>query len=462
MSEGREMTYVSLFSGIEAASVAWAPLGWRPLAFAEIERFPSKVLAERFPDVPNLGDVTKVDWSPYRGADVVVGGSPCFVAGTPVTTARGVIPIEDVVVGDLALTHEGRWRAVLATGSTTSDTVVVKGQGTAAIECTPGHPFWARERHGRSTRVNGKAVRVVDIGEPEWVRADGMDHLYWFCPSEIEPLPVPEFEPSDFTYQTRGEGHLRGFELSEAFFRFVGMWLGDGWANIHRRRERRDSVMKRVYICCAKGEESDMASMLEETGLHWHRSEERTTYRFTCSSNQLYDWIVGNFGVHADGKTLPGWVFGMRDEWRRALYDGYLSTDGHRAGRNMRSASVSRCLTVGMKTLAATLGIVTSVVRTESKRRLEIEGRKVNERPYYTQTYYERSRSAFSMDGGWWGLVRSVSPGSRDVTVYNLEVEGDNSYAADGIAVHNCQSFSVAGNRGGVGRPARSPHARVR
>ena len=42
--------------------MAWAPLGWRPLAFAEVDAFPSAVLRERFPSVPNLGDVTKVNW----------------------------------------------------------------------------------------------------------------------------------------------------------------------------------------------------------------------------------------------------------------------------------------------------------------------------------------------------------------------------------------------------------------
>ena len=70
--------YVSIFSGIEAASVAWEPLGWRPLAFSEIEPFPCAVLKHHYPEVPNLGDITKIDWSPYVGsADVVVGGSPC-------------------------------------------------------------------------------------------------------------------------------------------------------------------------------------------------------------------------------------------------------------------------------------------------------------------------------------------------------------------------------------------------
>ena len=75
------MRYVSLFSGVEAASVAWSRLGWEPLAFAEVDEFPSAVLACRFPDVPNLGDVCKIDWKEfherYGAVDVLVGGSPC-------------------------------------------------------------------------------------------------------------------------------------------------------------------------------------------------------------------------------------------------------------------------------------------------------------------------------------------------------------------------------------------------
>lgn len=70
--------YVSIFSGIEAATVAWHPLGWEPLAFSEIDPFPSTVLQHHYPDIPNLGDITKIDWSPYVGAaNIVVGGSPC-------------------------------------------------------------------------------------------------------------------------------------------------------------------------------------------------------------------------------------------------------------------------------------------------------------------------------------------------------------------------------------------------
>lgn len=75
------MRYVSLFSGIEAATVAWEGLGWEPMCFCEVEPFPCEVLKAHYPDVPNLGDVTKVDWRGFRNAngrpDLLAGGSPC-------------------------------------------------------------------------------------------------------------------------------------------------------------------------------------------------------------------------------------------------------------------------------------------------------------------------------------------------------------------------------------------------
>lgn len=62
------MKYVSIFSGIEAATVAWHPLGWEPLAFSEIDPFPSTVLQHHYPDIPNLGDITKNRLEPVCGS----------------------------------------------------------------------------------------------------------------------------------------------------------------------------------------------------------------------------------------------------------------------------------------------------------------------------------------------------------------------------------------------------------
>ena len=76
----KTITYGSVWSGIEAASVAWGYLGWRPSWFAEIEPFPCAVLAERWPNVPNLGDMTKIASLVRVGVvapEIVVGGTPC-------------------------------------------------------------------------------------------------------------------------------------------------------------------------------------------------------------------------------------------------------------------------------------------------------------------------------------------------------------------------------------------------
>jgi len=72
------MKYLSVCSGVEAATVAWHNFGWKPIAFSEIEPFPSAVLSHRFPNVPNVGDMTKYkEWNLNDSIDLLVGGTPC-------------------------------------------------------------------------------------------------------------------------------------------------------------------------------------------------------------------------------------------------------------------------------------------------------------------------------------------------------------------------------------------------
>lgn len=107
------MNFGSVCSGIEAASVAWHPLGFRTSWLAEIEAFPAAVLAHHYPEVPNLGDMTKIATEVLTGAvdapDVLVGGTPCqafSVAGmrAGLQDARGKLTIEFVRLAD-AIDH---------------------------------------------------------------------------------------------------------------------------------------------------------------------------------------------------------------------------------------------------------------------------------------------------------------------------------------------------------------------
>jgi DNA (cytosine-5)-methyltransferase 1 len=74
---GLQVKFLSVCSGIEAASVAWQPLGWKAVAFSEIEPFPCAVLAHHYPDTPNWGDMTKFKEWPDVSIDLLCGGTPC-------------------------------------------------------------------------------------------------------------------------------------------------------------------------------------------------------------------------------------------------------------------------------------------------------------------------------------------------------------------------------------------------
>ena len=105
------MRYLSVCSGIEAATVAWHPLGWIPAAFSEIEAFPRAVLAHHYPGVPLHGDFTTIEGNEYGSIDLLVGGTPCqdfSVAGLRAGIAgdRGNLTLEFL---RLASRTQPRW-----------------------------------------------------------------------------------------------------------------------------------------------------------------------------------------------------------------------------------------------------------------------------------------------------------------------------------------------------------------
>lgn len=367
--------YVSIFSGIEAATVAWHPLGWEPLAFSEIDPFPSTVLQHHYPDIPNLGDITKIDWNPYKGqADLVVGGSPCFPAGTLILTSEHLKPIEEIKVGDMVLTHRNRWRRVTATGSKIADTIVLRGNGVSSLECTPNHPFYAR------TRVHRESGYGYEYKQ-EWIPATDMVGRQWLnMNAATEPLPVPALPD--------------GVSLTEPFLRLIGTWLSLG------------------------------------------QSSSLPAFRF--DSRSINRWVMKQFG--GKEKHIPSWVYGLSENLRISLLEGYFQRmDSVRYAQPCSGMQ----LLIGMKILAAGAGYRSSILYEE------------NPSIHSTGTYRIKFNTSpidsddFD-DDGYWGRVNEKTVGRSNVLVYNLEVEDDHSYVAAGIAVHNCQSFSVAGKREGL------------
>lgn len=452
-SQRRTMSYISLFSGIEAASVAWQPLGWKPLCFSEIDEFPSAVLAARYPDVPNLGDIKSVDWQDAMGKygkpDVVIGGSPCFPAGALVMTEHGFKPIEDIVPGDMVMTHKGRMRRVLYTGMHYDDTIILKGKGSSGIECTASHPFLATTKHtiyykdGRYANGKYKYIqRSMPTYQYSWEQAQNMLGKYWLnvIPAQemIDKCRIPALPFYDNN------------NISDEMFYFIGRWLGDGWGEEFTYNGH---VSYRVHICCAHSEGDMLESRIQSAKLHYTRVEtaKLATTRFDIYSKTLLYWLKDNFGIGAMNKNIPAWCVAMPTHSIHALLNGYFDADGYH-GSQLTSCSVSHKLVLGIKMLMGRVGYTSSTSYVIPKESHLIKGQKCHEHPYWNQSYSHKSYIGFfdENQSGWFGLVRTIQEGRKHIPVYNLEVEEDHSYTVDGIAVHNCQSFSVAGKREGL------------
>lgn len=108
------MRFMSVCSGVEAASLAWKPIGWTCAAVSEVDAFPCAVLSHRFPTVPNLGDMTNISdgaLSDVGPVDLLVGGTPCqsySVAGQRggIDDPRGALAL---AFGDIATRSGARW-----------------------------------------------------------------------------------------------------------------------------------------------------------------------------------------------------------------------------------------------------------------------------------------------------------------------------------------------------------------
>lgn len=372
---------------------------------------------------------------------LIAGGPPCFPAEVLVMTVQGPVPISDVKVGDLVLTHKDRYRKVLAVGGKRADLIKVKGQGHFGLPVTPDHPFLISRRSSPWDSIRRTNYRV--FGEPEWMPVGLASGHYWTHNLKFPVLPIPQVESSG---REKSVSHL-----SEDFFWLVGFWLAEGWVRL-----RSDKKSGEVFFACNKRELVLVKSKFKSVGLAVGECDDRgSVLKLRCCSRPLAKWLVNNFGRRATGKTVPGWVLGMDHHLRSSLLAGYSTGDGsdHQSGR--QHPTVSKRLAIGMKMLMHSLGHAVSISRIHPSRggrrgTCVIEGRQVRENPSFLVRYATSSRSSQEAHGYRLGLIRKIESLQADAEVYNLEVEEDNSYTADGVIVHNCQAFSTAGKREGA------------
>ena len=212
------MKYLSLCSGIEAATVAWHPLGWEAVAYSEIERFPSEVLAHHYPNTPNLGDMTKFkEWSIESNVDLLVGGTPCqsfSVAGLRkgLDDPRGNLMLTYLAIADK---YRPKWLVwenvpgVLSSNGGHDFASFLRGLGEL------GYGFAYRVLDAQYFGVAQRRRRVFVVGYlGDWQRAAAVlferDSLCGNpAPSREKRESVASYTPSSFGGYSQESGTLR-------------------------------------------------------------------------------------------------------------------------------------------------------------------------------------------------------------------------------------------------------------
>ena len=237
--EVKAFRFGTISSGVGCHELSVADFGDKAVFSSEIDPAACKVWDIRFPDTPNLGDMTRVTFDAEKGCicnpkfdgykepdadvlgfspvdkeyreipfgygelDVLSGGTPCFVAGTRIATVDGMVNIEDVKVGDFVLTFKGRFRRVMKVGSKMADGIVdVEFDGGYKVRCTDYHPFPLSDTaRGETEKVqikdgigkyahflsglSGQVLSVTYVGEGEKVYNIEVDEDHTYCANEV-------------------------------------------------------------------------------------------------------------------------------------------------------------------------------------------------------------------------------------------------------------------------------------
>ena len=417
------MIVYSLFDGGSCGYQALKDAGIKVDKYyaSEIDDKAIKISEHNHKDIIRLGDVKNWnDWD-VENVDLVIGGSPCFAAGTKVITDNGYKNIEDVKKGDMVLTHNNRYRKVLRTGGQTKKIYILKAQGIKETLTTENHPYYVR-----SYEYNGCKRK---LGEPIWKK-------------------VGELQKGDFVGLPIIKEEKNPYNLTDEDCWLLGRYVADGHYRKDKRKDRNNSFHYQVIYSVGSHKLDVFNHNVKRNFSCYPHS--KSVHRCVVSSKRLVELIENNnFGKGALNKKIPNLILELPVALANRFLDGYLSGDGNIRNTSIRANSVSEELIMGLNLLIAKVYKVNSSFELNKRPKTHvIEGRIVNQNDIYVTEFrkdMKKQSRAKVIDDIIWLPVKEVIKTNEESRVYNLEVEEDNSYTANNAIVHNCQGFSRQG-----------------
>jgi hypothetical protein len=348
---------------------------------------------------------------PQRDGKGVKG---CVAGDTIILTDCGLKRADEVLVDDKVLTHEGRYRPVVAVYEDENDCYEVKGQSSFPVTVSCDHRFYGAENEATSKQKR----RFLPLA---WHDVEFLtEHqVYWATPTEFPRLPVSPVHTVGEWVTKMGESE---------FWWLVGRYLADGYTD-----------GRHVFWCAPDHKQDALVAALDGLGwYHYRVDREHSSAAMRAMCNSFWaKWLVAEFGKRADGKTIPAWALGMNPNHQRALLDGYLAGDGWYSDIKKRYevSTASKKLAVGIQLLAQTLGHTVNCTTVQPKV-THINGIELKAEPKTAWRLQIGYGHPAEIDDYLVGKVKSAEPVGKQ-KVYNIVVESDHSYLTGSIMSHN-------------------------
>ena len=451
----KTLKVVSLFSGYGTQELALKYVGvnYENIANCDILKSANEAYDSlHTTECGNLGDVSKIDETQFPDCDFLTYSFPCFTKDTLVLTDVGYKNIDNVNIGDNVLTHTNTYKTVTNKFNQGKKEIWNLVCGSVdVIETTENHRFYVKT-------LVGKVDGVKEYSEPHWKECKDLEKSDYLGIAINTNSVIPKWDGIVIPYNDgRKDRHKNDLSVlmdNGDFWWVIGRYIGDGW----------ERTQGGIIICCNGNDTSELdliTSKLKSINIHYTTIKENTIYKVHIPKKEL-GVFVSQFGKYAHGKKLTNTIIDLPVDLLKNFIEGYHSADGNimKNTKRHRISSVSRELIYGVgQCVAKAYKMPYSIYKHVGSSKYVIEGREVNQRPTYTLTYdfieAEKKRAFYDNGCIWTPISKVINTGNFD-DVYDIEVDEDHSFTANGCIAHNCQDISISGVQKGIKKGTRS------
>lgn len=445
-------TMCELFAGVGGFRLGFDRLksGWETVWFSQYEpgaktQHAYNCYVNHFGNCTDLNgeittgnDISTVDKNVIPDHSLLTAGFPCFPGETLILTKKGLKRIDEIKINDEVLSHDNEYHKVTNTfNQGIKETYTIKGYAFDSIRATKNHKFYIRKKHNRK------------MCTPEWMSIEEImnckDKIY-FGNAISDKSIIPQWDGVELAFNKTKTETVNTLDMSdESLWYLVGCYLGDGWLRKQQKDGEKRYKYNGIVIGCNPIKKEKISKRIQEKFHFTTDNVNDTNVKMIFSNCELASFME-LFGNGAENKQLPGFVFDMPVNLLKALFDGYIDTDGCFIKNYYQISTISQKLAYGITTIYEKIyHKPCKIYLTKTKDKTIIEGRVVNQKDYYLIRCVTEQKhiTAFYEDNYIWYPIKEIVPYKKE-QVYDIAVDDSHSFVANRAVAHNCQDYSIA------------------